>query len=47
VITALSPRSIIIAETGCHSRGPNDESKGYWFTQMAAELEQNYPELLG
>jgi hypothetical protein len=47
VITALSPRGIIIAETGCHSRGPNNQSKGYWYSQMAAELKQNYPRVLG
>jgi hypothetical protein len=47
VITALSPRGIIITETGCHSRGPNNESKGYWYSQMAAELKQNYPQLQG
>jgi hypothetical protein len=47
VISALSRRGIIIAETGCHSRGPNNEDKGSWYTQMAAELKQNYPQLLG
>jgi Bacterial Ig-like domain/Glycosyl hydrolase family 26 len=47
LITALSPRGLIIAETGCHSRGPNGESKGDWFRQMAAELKQNFPRLLG
>jgi hypothetical protein len=47
VITALSPRGIIITETGCHSRGPYNESKGYWYSQMAAELKQNYPRVLG
>jgi beta-mannanase len=47
VITALSPRGIIITETGCHSRGPHNESKGYWYSQMAAELKQNYPQLQG
>jgi hypothetical protein len=47
LITALSPRGLIIAETGCHSRGPNGESKGNWYMQMAAELKQNYPNLLG
>jgi beta-mannanase len=47
VITALSPRGIIITETGCHSRGPYNESKGYWYKQMAAELKQNYPRVQG
>ncbi|MBA3387977.1 MAG: Ig-like domain-containing protein [Rubrobacter sp.] len=48
VLTTLSPRGIIIAETGCHSRGPNGtEDKGQWYTNMATTLKQNYPNLLG
>jgi len=47
VITALSPRGLIIAETGCHSRGLNGEDKGQWYTNTAAALKQNYPNLLG
>jgi hypothetical protein len=47
VITNLSPCDVIIAETGCHSRGPNGESKGYWFRQTARELTQNYPRIKG
>ena len=47
VITNLSPRGIIIAETGCHSRGPDGESKGYWFRQTARELRQSYPRIKG
>ena len=47
MITALSPRGVIIAETGCHSRGPSGQSKGDWYTQMATELKQNFPTLLG
>ena len=48
VITKLSSsRDIIICETGCHSRGPNGESKGYWFQQTATELKQNYSRIKG
>ena len=47
VITTLSSRDIIICETGCHSRGPNGESKGYWFQQTATELKENYPRIKG
>ncbi|MBA3389501.1 MAG: hypothetical protein H0U02_09090 [Rubrobacter sp.] len=47
VIAALSPRGVIIVETGCHSRGPNGGSKDYWFRQTARELKQNYPHIKG
>ena len=47
VITELSPCGLIIAETGCHSRGPDGESKGYWFRQTAKELKQNYARIKG
>ena len=47
VITALSPRGIIIAETGCHSRGLNGEDKGQWYTDMATTLKRKFPNLLG
>jgi beta-mannanase len=47
VITELSTRGLIGAETGCHSWGPNGESKGYCFRQTARELRQNYPRLKG
>jgi hypothetical protein len=48
-LTALSPRGIIIAETGCHSRGVEGDAvdKGQWYKNMANTLKQNYPNVLG
>ena len=49
VITKLSPRGLIIAETGCHSTPPLGVTgdKGRWYDNMAASLKQNYPQLMG
>ena len=49
VITQLSPRGLIIAETGCHSTPPVGVTgdKGRWYDNMAASLKQDYPQLVG